>query len=222
MLPDKGKRRRHLIQYFPEHPYFYCQRNRSRHSARFNPILYDAFKLLLVVSLCFGLTYLEDILSPYFGYSSLLFIIACAIVIHKKQAEISISLKSKFNEIWSLAEIFLFVLVSAGIQITFADPLLTVGSIVILPQPCCILLSCENRLKPERKRVCCPQLSSKSNCPGGYRRRVTRSRKTIASFRIRKRREHHQCRDNCPVCLCTRHSDYGSCSFDINEQPLSA
>ena len=92
----------------------------------------DAFKLLLVVSLCFGLTYLEDILSPYFGYSSLLFIIACAIVIHKKQAEISISLKSKFNEIWSLAEIFLFVLVSAGIKIEYAGKYFLPAFILLL------------------------------------------------------------------------------------------
>ena len=92
----------------------------------------DAFKLLLVVSLCFGLTYLEDILSPYFGYSSLLFIIACAIVIHKKQAEISISLKSKFNEIWSLAEIFLFVLVSAGIKIEYAGKCFLPAFILLL------------------------------------------------------------------------------------------
>lgn len=92
----------------------------------------DAFKLLLVVSLCFGLTYLENILSPYFGYSSLLFIIACAIVIHKKQAEISISLKSKFNEIWSFAEIFLFVLVGAGIKIEYAGKYFLPAFILLL------------------------------------------------------------------------------------------
>lgn len=80
----------------------------------------DTFKLLLLLSICFGLTYLEDLVSPYFGYSSLLSIITCAIVIHKKGKQISLNLKTKFNEIWYLAEIFLFILVGAGIKIEYA------------------------------------------------------------------------------------------------------
>ena len=81
----------------------------------------DTFKLLLLLSICFGLTYLEDLVSPYFGYSSLLSIITCAIVIHKKGEQISLNLKTRFNEIWYLAEIFLFILVGAGIKIEYAD-----------------------------------------------------------------------------------------------------
>ena len=80
----------------------------------------DTFKLLLLLSICFGLTYLEDLVSPYFGYSSLLSIITCAIVIHKKGEQISLILKTKFIEIWYLAEIFLFILVGAGIKIEYA------------------------------------------------------------------------------------------------------
>lgn len=80
----------------------------------------DTFKLLLLLSICFGLTYLEDLVSPHFGYSSLLSIITCAIVIHKKGEQISLNLKTKFNEIWYLAEIFLFILVGAGIKIEYA------------------------------------------------------------------------------------------------------
>lgn len=80
----------------------------------------DTFKLLLLLSICFGLTYLEDLVSPYFGYSSLLSIITCAIVIHKKGEQNSLILKTKFNEIWYLAEIFLFILVGAGIKIEYA------------------------------------------------------------------------------------------------------
>ena len=80
----------------------------------------DTFKLILLLSICFGLTYLEDLVSPYFGYSSLLSIITCAIVIHKKGEQISLKLKTKFNEIWYLAEIFLFILVGAGIKIEYA------------------------------------------------------------------------------------------------------
>lgn len=81
----------------------------------------DTFKLLLLLSICFGLTYLEDLVSPYFGYSSLLSIITCAIVIHKKGEQISLNLKTRFNEIWYLDEIFLFILVGAGIKIEYAD-----------------------------------------------------------------------------------------------------
>ena len=80
----------------------------------------DTFKLILLLSICFGLTYLEDLVSPYFGYSSLLSIITCAIVIHKKGEQISLNLKTKFNEIWYLAEIFLFILVGAEIKIEYA------------------------------------------------------------------------------------------------------
>lgn len=81
-----------------------------------DPIL----KLILLLSVSFGLTFVEDAVSSYFGFSSLLSIITAALIVHKKDRELSLDLKNKLNKIWYLAEIFLFVLVGASIKIEYA------------------------------------------------------------------------------------------------------
>ena len=77
-------------------------------------------KLILLLAVSFGLTFVEDLVSSYFGFSSLLAIITAALIVHKKDSEISLDLKNKLNKIWYLAEIFLFVLVGASIKIEYA------------------------------------------------------------------------------------------------------
>ena len=77
-----------------------------------------SFVLLLAIG--FGLTCLEDVLSPYFGFSSLLSIITFALVLFKTIPVFATELKNRANQVWVFAEIFLFVLVGCSIKMEYA------------------------------------------------------------------------------------------------------
>lgn len=78
------------------------------------------WSFILLLSLSCGLTYLEEVVSPYFGFSSLLSIITLALVLHKRNPEQASNLKSAANQVWALAEVFLFVLVGSSIRMDYA------------------------------------------------------------------------------------------------------
>lgn len=78
------------------------------------------WSFILILSLSCGLTYLEEVVSPYFGFSSLLSIITLALVLHKRNPEQASNLKSAANQVWALAEVFLFVLVGSSIKVDYA------------------------------------------------------------------------------------------------------
>jgi solute carrier family 9B (sodium/hydrogen exchanger), member 1/2 len=92
----------------------------------------DSLKLTLVLGACFGLVFVEGFVSKWFGFSSLLAVITIGIVIlarRKGQAE---RLAAKCDRLWSVAEVFLFVLVGASIKIDYALTILIPALIVIL------------------------------------------------------------------------------------------
>lgn len=78
------------------------------------------WSFILILSLSCGLTYLEEVVSPYFGFSSLLSIITLALVLHKRNPEQASNLKNAANQVWALAEVFLFVLVGSSIKVDYA------------------------------------------------------------------------------------------------------
>lgn len=80
----------------------------------------DSMKLILIFGVAFLLTFLEDALSSYFGFSSLLAIISFCIVLRRKNKEQSERLALRCNKMWVVAEMFLFILVGASIQISYA------------------------------------------------------------------------------------------------------
>lgn len=81
----------------------------------------DSFKLILLFALSFGLTALEESVSSYFGFSSLLSIISIGIFLNTRNHLQSTRLASRSSKMWVLAEIFLFTLVGMCIQIEYAS-----------------------------------------------------------------------------------------------------
>lgn len=75
---------------------------------------------ILLLAIGFGLTCLEDILAPYFGFSSLLSIITFGLVLFKKIPDFATELKNRANQVWVFAEMFLFVLVGCSIKMEYA------------------------------------------------------------------------------------------------------
>ncbi len=77
-------------------------------------------KLLIILSVSFLLTSLEDLLSDIVSFSGLLSVISMACVIRmKSDRNESEALTLKFGKIWIAAEIILFVLVGAAVDIRY-------------------------------------------------------------------------------------------------------
>ena len=75
----------------------------------------DTLFLILIFAVAFGFTFIEEVLSSYLGVSSLLGVLSLCILIRYKNPELAGRLMSTCNNIWVLAEMFLFVLVGACI-----------------------------------------------------------------------------------------------------------
>lgn len=92
----------------------------------------DAIKLLLVLGLAILLTELEGLLKGKVEVASLLGVMAMGFIIVEKMPEVGKNLSAKFNDIWVFAQILLFVLVGAQVNIKVALSAGKVGLIIIL------------------------------------------------------------------------------------------
>jgi solute carrier family 9B (sodium/hydrogen exchanger), member 1/2 len=79
----------------------------------------DSLKLALLFGVGFGLVWLEDYLSQWFGFSSLLAVITIGLVLSLRRKEQSERLSSRCSKMWVVAEIFLFILVGASIKVDY-------------------------------------------------------------------------------------------------------
>jgi NhaP-type Na+/H+ or K+/H+ antiporter len=79
----------------------------------------DSLKLVILFGVGFGLVWLEDYLSQWFGFSSLLAVITIGLVIMARRKEQAQRLSNRCSKMWVVAEVFLFVLVGASIKIEY-------------------------------------------------------------------------------------------------------
>ena len=87
----------------------------------------SVMKLIIVLGTAFGLKTIEMLLEPYVACSSLLATMSLGIVLlsfHKPSAD---QLKPQLDSLWQIAEIFLFVLVGASVDITILADNLGLG-----------------------------------------------------------------------------------------------
>ena len=89
----------------------------------------DTLKVLIIFGVSFLLIVLEDFMADYFAISGLLAVIALGGAILKQYPVLAGRLTSKFSKIWVAAEIMLFVLVGAAVDITIFK---TVGLLAIV------------------------------------------------------------------------------------------
>ncbi len=89
----------------------------------------DTLKVLVIFSFGFILLALEDAVNSYVAISGLLAVMALAMSINKNYLVLAKRLVKKFEKIWVIAEIMLFVLVGALVDITV---LLNVGLFAII------------------------------------------------------------------------------------------
>ena len=88
-------------------------------SARKHPIR-NSLKVIIILGFAFLLLAVEALLKKYFSVSGLLAIMSMAIVLAMRSAkEVVKRLQEKFGKIWLAAEIILFVLVGAAVDIRY-------------------------------------------------------------------------------------------------------
>lgn len=91
----------------------------------------DSKKVIIILSIAIFMVSLEKVLEPYIMIASLLGVMALGFIITEKKPELGIRLSSKFNKVWVLAELFLFVLVGAEVNIQVAMNAGLVGLAII-------------------------------------------------------------------------------------------
>ncbi len=91
----------------------------------------DTVKVLIMLSWSFILVAIEDSLTTPITYSALIAIMCIGISLQKYRHEVSIRLSAKYNKLWVGAELFLFVLVGATVNIHYLSNVGTNALIVI-------------------------------------------------------------------------------------------
>lgn len=79
----------------------------------------DSVKVLIILSVSFLLLEVEDRLEKYILVSGLLAIMSMGIVIKQRYNTLAIRLSVKYNKLWLGAEVFLFVLVGATVDLKY-------------------------------------------------------------------------------------------------------
>lgn len=80
----------------------------------------DSVKVLLLLSISFLLIEIEELLQGIVPISGLLAIMSMGIVIYYKNSNLAKSISVKYNELWVGAELLLFVLVGATVDVNYA------------------------------------------------------------------------------------------------------
>lgn len=91
----------------------------------------DTVKVLIMLSWSFILVAIEDSLTTPITYSALIAIMCIGISLQKYRHKVSIRLSAKYNKLWVGAELFLFVLVGATVNIHYLSNVGTKALIVI-------------------------------------------------------------------------------------------
>lgn len=80
----------------------------------------DSVKVIIILSIAFLFVALENAAGEWVPYSGLLSVIAFGAVVFAKHEACAKRLSCKFSKLWIFAEILLFVLVGAEVNVSFA------------------------------------------------------------------------------------------------------
>lgn len=79
----------------------------------------DTVKVLLILSISFLLVAAEDALNTSITFSALIAIMFLGIAVRQKRGEVASRLSAKYGKLWVAAEVFLFVLVGACVNVNY-------------------------------------------------------------------------------------------------------
>lgn len=92
----------------------------------------DTYKVLIILSVSFLLVVLEDSLTTPITFSALISIMFIGVGLQRKRKTVAKRLSVKYGKLWVAAEIFLFVLVGATVNIAYLSKVGVKAIIVIM------------------------------------------------------------------------------------------
>lgn len=81
----------------------------------------DTIKVLVLLGISLILATSEDYIVSYIPFSSLIAVMCVGIALKKKRASVAIRLSEKYNKLWVGAEVMLFVLVGATVDLKYIE-----------------------------------------------------------------------------------------------------
>ena len=92
----------------------------------------DSVKVVVLLSLSFLFVALENAVKGIVPFSGLLAVMSCGIAINRRRPELASRLSGKYNRLWVAAEVLLFVLVGATVDISYAAAAGAAAVLVVL------------------------------------------------------------------------------------------
>ncbi len=96
----------------------------------------DTVKIMIMLSISFLLVSAEDALTTPITFSALIAIMFMGVSLQKHRKVVTVRLSAKYNKLWVIAEIFLFVLVGATVNINYLGKVGIVAIIAIAGALC--------------------------------------------------------------------------------------
>ena len=119
----------------------------------------DTSKVMILLSVSFILVTAEDYAADMIPFASLIGVMAAGISLQKKREVVAKRLSSKFNKLWVVSEIMLFVLVGAAVDIQYAvkagiAPVFLIFSVLIFRMAGVFVCLLKTKLNTKEKAFC--------------------------------------------------------------------
>lgn len=119
----------------------------------------DTSKVMILLSVSFILVTAEDYAADMIPFASLIGVMAAGISLQKKREVVAKRLSSKFNKLWVVSEIMLFVLVGAAVDIQYAvkagiAPVFLIFSVLIFRMAGVFVCLLKTKLNIKEKAFC--------------------------------------------------------------------
>lgn len=119
----------------------------------------DTSKVMILLSISFILVTVEDYFSDVIPFAALIGVMAAGVSLQKKREVVAKRLSSKFNKLWVVSEIMLFVLVGAAVDIQYAvkagaAPVLLILAVLIFRMAGVLVCLLKTRLNRKERTFC--------------------------------------------------------------------
>lgn len=119
----------------------------------------DTSKVMILLSISFILVTVEDYFSDVIPFAALIGVMAAGVSLQKKREVVAKRLSSKFNKLWVVSEIMLFVLVGAAVDIQYAVkagavPVLLILAVLIFRMAGVLVCLLKTRLNRKERTFC--------------------------------------------------------------------
>lgn len=119
----------------------------------------DTSKVMILLSVSFILVTAEDYFSDVIPFAALIGVMAAGVSLQKKREVVAKRLSSKFNKLWAVSEIMLFVLVGAAVDIQYAvkagaAPVLLILAVLVFRMAGVLVCLLKTRLNRKERAFC--------------------------------------------------------------------